>query len=75
MLRKPGEVDRSITSGTRTIRKVSETSPDEEIRKLQRLATNKKCADCSAKVRGIYLPYLGFRTIQLKRLGPILRLI
>ena len=53
MLSKPGEARRTKSGSTpssRRQKKVDEGNPDDVVRKLQRLPTNKACADCSSKV-------------------------
>ena len=54
MLSKPGEARRttssSSTPSSRRHKKVVEENLDDVVRKLQRLPSNKSCADCSSKV-------------------------
>ena len=52
MLSKPGEARRTTSGSTSRRQKkvVDEGNPDDIVRKLQRLPTNKACADCSSKV-------------------------
>ena len=52
MLSKPGSS--RTAKPTRSRRKPTQETPDEIIRKLQRLPGNKSCADCGGKVREIY---------------------
>jgi transposase len=52
MLSKPGAARSKPTPTQRRGRKVEET-PDELLRKLQRLPGNKACADCGGKVRTV----------------------
>lgn len=50
MLRKPGQNDGVIRKVHTSTRRKTQESPDDSVRKLQRLPSNKKCADCTAKV-------------------------
>jgi hypothetical protein len=52
MLSKPGTARTKPSPSVRNRRKVIET-PEEVLRKLQRLPANKSCADCGCKVRRI----------------------
>ncbi len=55
MLSKPGEARSNTTPGGGTYRgnrkAISIESPDDIVRRLQRVPSNKACADCSSKVR------------------------
>jgi len=51
MLSKPGAARTKPSPSTRRGRKVVQETPEEILRKLQRLPTNKVCADCGGKVR------------------------
>ena len=54
MLSKPGEARSTPSTARRHNKKLSkDENLDDVIRKLQRLPSNKACADCSSKV-GIY---------------------
>ena len=59
MLSKPGEARNSGTTPSYRNRKViAEESPDDIVRRLQRVPSNKACADCSSKVnikKAIYI--------------------
>ena len=54
MLRKPGQYDSSAARSSRAAmssnRRKTAEGPDDIVRKLQRVAGNKKCADCSARL-------------------------
>jgi hypothetical protein len=55
MLRKPGDPrstksSSTLSSSSRRTNKTNTESPDDLVRKLQRLPCNKKCADCSGKM-------------------------
>ena len=50
MLSKPGEARNSGTPSYRNRKVIAEESPDDVVRRLQRVPSNKACADCSSKV-------------------------
>jgi hypothetical protein len=52
MLSKPGEARSNSTPGSyRSNRKaIAVETPDDIVRRLQRVPSNKACADCSSKV-------------------------
>lgn len=50
MLSKPGAARTKPSPSTRRGRKAVQETPEEVLRKLQRLPTNKVCADCGGKV-------------------------
>jgi hypothetical protein len=58
MLSKPGEA-RNSTPTYRNRKVVSEETPDDIVRRLQRVPSNKACADCSSKVNNVHVCALG----------------
>ena len=57
MLRKPGEYDNRPKQGRSSTRRSTPENPEDAIRKMQRMQSNKKCADCPAKVRHFLFTY------------------
>ena len=51
MLAKPGSGGGGRLRATASTRRKTAESPDDAIRKLSKQAANKRCADCTTKVR------------------------
>ena len=50
MLRKPGDPSYKASKKTPSSRRRVNEKPDDIVRRLQRMISNKKCADCQAKM-------------------------